>query len=61
MSEASFRQRALLKIDLPQHPHLVTHETLHLGAARGLKIAVAQHLLVRDVKADPLRLAHRER
>ncbi|GAA4527652.1 type II toxin-antitoxin system HipA family toxin [Brachybacterium paraconglomeratum] len=50
---ATTRERALLKIDPPQYPHLVANETLHLGAARGLKIAVAQHRLVRDVNDVP--------
>lgn len=47
------RERALLKIDPPQHPQLVANEKLHLGAARGLKIAVAQHRVVRDVNDVP--------
>lgn len=50
---ATNRERALLKIDPPQYPHLVANEELHLEAARGLKVAVAQHRVVRDVHDVP--------
>jgi serine/threonine-protein kinase HipA len=47
------RERALLKIDPPQHPHLVLNEELHLRAARALGIPVAPHRVVRDAHGVP--------
>lgn len=47
------RERALLKIDSPEHPHLVENEALHLSAARGLRIPVARHRVVRDLHDVP--------
>lgn len=40
--------RALLKIDPPDHPHLVENEALHLAGARALRIPVADHAVVHD-------------
>lgn len=50
---ATARERALLKIDPPQNPHLVENEVLHLGGARKLGIPVARHRLVQDVNGVP--------
>ncbi|GAA1348073.1 type II toxin-antitoxin system HipA family toxin [Arthrobacter roseus] len=40
--------RSILKLDPPNHPHLVLNEALHLEAARSLKIPVANAAVVRD-------------
>lgn len=40
--------RALLKIDPPDHPHLVENEALHLAGARALRIPVAEHAVLHD-------------
>lgn len=45
--------QAILKIDPPDHPHLVVNEFAHLRAARGLKIPVAQASLVHDRAGVP--------
>ncbi|MDQ0692203.1 type II toxin-antitoxin system HipA family toxin [Arthrobacter sp. W4I7] len=41
-------RRYLLKLDPPQHPHLVLNEATHLAAAKALKIPVAKHSVVLD-------------
>ena len=41
-------RRYLLKLDPPQHPHLVVNEAAHLAGAKALKIPVAKHSVVRD-------------
>ncbi|WP_338142907.1 HipA domain-containing protein [Brachybacterium saurashtrense] len=46
-------ERALLKIDPPDHPHLVANEELHLAAARALRLPVAEHRVVRDGQGVP--------
>lgn len=38
----------LLKLDPPQHRHLVVNEAAHLAGAKALKIPVAAHSVVRD-------------
>lgn len=45
--------QAILKIDPPDHPHLVVNEFAHLQAARSLKIPVAQAQLVHDSVGVP--------
>ncbi|MEO2096430.1 type II toxin-antitoxin system HipA family toxin [Brachybacterium paraconglomeratum] len=46
-------ERALLKIDPPEHPHLVANEALHLAAARSLRLPVAGHRVVKDGQGVP--------
>jgi len=46
-------ERALLKIDPPEHQHLVANENLHLSAARALRLPVAEHRVVRDGQGVP--------
>jgi serine/threonine-protein kinase HipA len=41
-------RRYLLKLDPPQHPHLVLNEAAHLAGAKELKIPVARHAMVVD-------------
>ncbi len=48
MPVASAREQAILKIDPPDHPHLVVNEALHLAHAKALKIPVAQARTVVD-------------
>lgn len=45
--------RFILKLDLPEHPHLVSNEMLHLRAARRLKIPVAGARVVHDRDGRP--------
>lgn len=40
--------RLILKLNPPRHPHLVENEALHLAAAKGLKIPVAEAAVVAD-------------
>ena len=40
--------RYLLKLDPPEHPHLVENEAAHLQGARALKIPVARYSVIRD-------------
>lgn len=42
------RHRYILKLNPPEHPHLVPNEALHLTAARKLKIPVAKAAVVTD-------------
>lgn len=42
------QERALLKIDPVEYPHLVANEALHLQGARGLRLPVAKHRVVTD-------------
>lgn len=46
-------ERALLKIDPPEHPHLVENEEMHLSAAQTLRLPVAGHRVVRDGHGIP--------
>lgn len=46
-------ERALLKIDPPEHPHLVANEAHHLVAARILRLPVAGHRVVTDRQGVP--------
>lgn len=50
---ATTAERALLKIDPPEHQHLVANENLHLSAARALRLPVAEHRVVRDGQGVP--------
>ena len=45
---AMANRRYLLKLDPPQHPHLVVNEAAHLAGAKALKIPVATYSVVRD-------------
>lgn len=46
---SAFRgHRYLLKLDPPEHPHLVENEAAHLQGARGLKIPVAKSSVIAD-------------
>ncbi|MFF0990593.1 type II toxin-antitoxin system HipA family toxin [Kocuria nitroreducens] len=40
--------RLILKLDPPRHPHLVENEAVHLTAAKGLRIPVAEGAVVID-------------
>lgn len=53
MPVADKDEQAILKIDPPEHPHLVINENLHLDQATRLKIPVAQHKVVRDRNGLP--------
>lgn len=44
---------ALLKLDPPDHPHLVVNEALHLRHAASLGIPVSEHSVVRDRTGRP--------
>ena len=44
---------ALLKLDPPEHPHLVENEALHLTAAARLGVPVSGHAVVTDRKGTP--------
>ncbi|MDI3195691.1 HipA domain-containing protein [Pseudarthrobacter sp. AL07] len=48
MPLALANRRYLLKLDPPQHPHLVLNEAAHLAGAKVLKIPVARHSVVQD-------------
>ncbi|AIT60690.1 type II toxin-antitoxin system HipA family toxin [Corynebacterium doosanense] len=50
---------ATLKIDPPEHPHLVANEVLHLEAARSLRMEVSAARIVRDAYGLPGLLARR--
>ncbi|PTT58646.1 type II toxin-antitoxin system HipA family toxin, partial [Arthrobacter sp. HMWF013] len=52
-------RRYLLKLDPPRHAHLVLNEAAHLTGARGLKIPVSKHTVVRDRKGLPGLLVER--
>ena len=52
-------RRYLLKLDPPQHPHLVLNEATHLAAAKALKIPVAKHSVVLDRNGLPGLLVER--
>lgn len=51
--------RLILKLDPPRHPHLVENEALHLTAAKGLRIPVAQGTVVVDRHGRPGLLVER--
>ena len=51
--------RYLLKLDPPEHPHLVVNEAAHLRAARALKIPVARSRLIADRNGVPGLLVER--
>lgn len=46
--------RYLLKLDPPEHPHLVENEALHLQGARALKIPVAKCSVIDETLALPV-------
>lgn len=50
---------SILKIDPPEHPHLVQNEALHLATAQQLKIPVSSAQLVRDKNNLPGLLVQR--
>ncbi|KQB83123.1 type II toxin-antitoxin system HipA family toxin [Corynebacterium oculi] len=50
---------SILKLDPPDHPHLVLNEALHLRHARHLGIPVAQHRVVPDKNDKPGLLVRR--
>ncbi|MDO4242048.1 MAG: HipA domain-containing protein [Microbacteriaceae bacterium] len=50
---------AILKLDPPEHQHLVLNENLHLQNAQNLKIPVAEGKLVHDAKDRPGLLVRR--
>lgn len=52
-------RRYLLKLDPPQHPHLVLNEAAHLAGAKELKIPVARHTVVVDRNGLPGLLVER--
>jgi serine/threonine-protein kinase HipA len=52
-------QRYLLKLDPPEHPHLVVNESVHLSGARALKIPVAAASVISDRNALPGLLVQR--
>jgi serine/threonine-protein kinase HipA len=52
-------RRYLLKLDPPQHQHLVLNEAVHLTGAKALKIPVAKHGVVRDRSGLPGLLVER--
>lgn len=52
-------RRYLLKLDPPQHPHLVLNEAAHLAGAKSLKIPVARHSVVTDRNGLPGLLVER--
>lgn len=47
------RGPAILKIDPPEHPHLVANEALHLKAARSLRLPVSDAQMVHDSTGLP--------
>lgn len=51
--------RYLLKLDPPEHPHLVENEAAHLNAAKALKIAVAKSSVIADRNGLPGLLVER--
>ncbi|MDY6054760.1 type II toxin-antitoxin system HipA family toxin [Micrococcus sp.] len=50
---------AILKLDPPEHPHLVVNEALHLEGARRLGIPVSEHDVVTDRHGRPGLLVRR--
>ncbi|MEE9098360.1 type II toxin-antitoxin system HipA family toxin [Pseudarthrobacter phenanthrenivorans] len=52
-------RRYLLKLDPPQHPHLVLNEAAHLAGAKALKIPVTRHSIVTDRNGLPGLLVER--
>jgi serine/threonine-protein kinase HipA len=52
-------RRYLLKLDPPQHAHLVINEAAHLTGAKALKIPVARHSVVTDRNGLPGLLVER--
>ncbi len=46
-------RHGILKIDPPEHPHLVANEAFHLRHARELGIPVAKHEVVHDQVGRP--------
>lgn len=52
-------RRAILKLDPPEHPHLVVNEAAHLMAARTMKIPVARAEVVHDRNGLPGLLVER--
>ncbi|AWB84190.1 type II toxin-antitoxin system HipA family toxin [Corynebacterium liangguodongii] len=53
MPVPSKNEQAILKIDPPDHPHLVENEALHLAHAQALKIPVARARTVADRNGVP--------
>lgn len=51
--------RYLLKLDPPEHPHLVENEAAHLKGAKALKIAVAKSSIIADRNGLPGLLVER--
>jgi len=51
--------RYLLKLDPPEHPHLVVNEAAHLRAAKALKIPVARSRVIADRNGLPGLLVER--
>jgi serine/threonine-protein kinase HipA len=52
-------RRYLLKLDPPEHPHLVENEAVHLAAAKALKIPVAARSVITDRNGLPGLLVER--
>ncbi|GAA5188906.1 type II toxin-antitoxin system HipA family toxin [Arthrobacter gyeryongensis] len=52
-------QRYLLKLDPPNHAHLLVNEALHLSAAKDLKIPVAKSHIIADMHGLPGLLVER--
>lgn len=52
-------RRYLLKLDPPEHPHLVENEAVHLAAAKALKIPVAASSVITDRNGLPGLLVER--
>ena len=52
-------QRYLLKLDPPEHPHLVENEAAHLKGAKALKIPVAKSSVIADRNGLPGLLVER--
>ncbi len=52
-------QRYLLKLDPPNHAHLLTNEAAHHSAAKGLKIPVAKSRIITDMHGVPGLLVER--
>lgn len=52
-------RRAILKLDPPQHPHLVLNEATHLRAATAMRISVARAEVVHDIHSRPGLLVER--
>ncbi|GAB2718915.1 type II toxin-antitoxin system HipA family toxin [Arthrobacter bambusae] len=52
-------QRYLLKLDPPNHAHLLANEAVHLSAAKDLKIPVAKSRIITDMHGLPGLLVER--